>query len=309
MILQTIRHVVALLAFILWPTYVHACSLNVATIGSTSFAGGTGAGYDVFDPTVYYQPLTFRVTASDGACSYFATAAPAQESLSGGALAGTGGALTFEVYRDVTGTQPLRQAPVATMSDVLSGSVDEKKAATFQLAYAVTPLQVIAAGSYTGYISVALYEGKVGAGILRAQVQVPVTVNVPSVTQLSFADGGFDPDFGSYVLKFGTMHKGDLKGVNLRVRSNGGYRILLRSANEGSMRQTDPVDQSAVPYVTRIDGRPVVLGTAEVPVAQYADMTDRHGKTHRLDFEIGDIKNASAGDYQDIISIFLVSLR
>lgn len=286
------------------------CTLDVDVTNSPVWSGKDGRGYDVFDSETYFQPITFRVRAMGNGCKFFATAAAGTSLSSEGLLMGPSEALRFVVYRDATGTQPLQGASLATLADVLPGVLEKDgDSATFQIAYGIRAGQVVGPGIYTGQITIAAYEGELGSGHLLAQRTVPLTAVVPSVAETSFSEGKFDPNYGIFNLNFHTMYQGEIKGVTIRTRSNGGYRVLARSLNNGVMRHKDAVDKSSVPYRMTVDGQTIPLGENDIQVAQRAESTDSLGKTHRVDFEIGSIAGAGAGDYWDIVSITIISLH
>lgn len=287
-----------------------ACVGDVDVISAPSWAGKSGRGYDVFDAERYYQPLTFRIEAMRPGCQFFVTASAGATTGAEGVLTGGADNLRFTVYRDATGTQPLQGATLATWSDVLTGLLEKSgAAATFQIAYGIRPQQVVGPGVYVGEITLSAYEGELGSGTLIVQRTVPITVVVPSIAETSFSSGSFDPDFGIFHLDFNTMHQGDIKGVTIRTRSNSGYRVLARSLHNGAMRHVDRADTSTVPYRMTVDGRPIPLGDDDMEIALRPDGTDSNGKSHRVDFEIGDISGAGAGDYWDVVSITIISLR
>jgi len=304
------KHLLFILALIFSgaPGVAQACALAIETTSSANFAGGSGRGYDVFDPTTYFQPLTFRVRALEGICPFYVTVGPTNAASGVGQLLGTSGKLTFAVYRDANDAQVLRAGASATAAEVLTGSLKEKESASYQVTYAIPAQQIVAGGVFTGDVEITVYEGKVGAGVLRARQIVPLSVMVAAVTELSFAQGLFDPNFGIYLLNFNTMHRGDIKGVTLRTRSNGGYRIYLRSVNGGAMRQLVP-EASAVPYTLSVDGKAIPITDSDVQVVSFPGATSPSGNAHRVDVQIGDTAGAAAGDYYDLISISIYSFR
>jgi spore coat protein U-like protein len=286
------------------------CSLDLDSSTTTQWIGVDGRGYDVFDPTTLYQPLALSIRSVDGTCSFYATVASNASKGSDGLLYSGSDTLQFTVYRGANGGQPLSATAATTEADVLVGAVGAGgDKATFQVAYSIAPQQVVPPGDYTGEITVSLYEGKFGAGTLRAQHQIPLTVHVPSITELSLSQGAFNPEKKVETVAFGTLHQGDIRGLNLQARSNGGYRILLQSENGGAMRDTDPADDSTVPYECYVDGRLVKLSKSASDAVSSSTVTDPLGRSHRLDFRIGALGHATAGDYRDVVTVTVISLK
>ena len=153
-----------------------------------------------------------------------------------------------------------------------------------------------------------MYEGRAGTGLLRAQHQVPLTVHVPALAELSLSDSTFDVNKHDKPVNFGKLTEGDIKGATIHARSNGGYRILLHSENSGALRNVDPSDQSAVPYDCFVDGRPLPLSRTDREGLSSSTPTDPLGRLHRIDFRIGAIGNATAGNYQDVVTVTVMSL-
>lgn len=294
------------------PGAAGACSLAIMDVGSTTWSGKHGAGYEVFDPQRYAHAVNFRVRGRDGACPFFVTVAPAI-TVDGvtGELRGPGDPLRFELHKDASAARPLKPLAIAGPGDVFADvSAGDDGTRAFQFAIILPPQQVVAPGGYSGDIEVAAYEGQVGSAILRDRRRLPVSVSVPSVAQLSFSEGaGFDPNYGSYTVNFNDLRPGKRRTVSLKARSNGGYRITLESLN-GALRHLDASDGSAVSYSVTIDGAPLSLPRAvPTPAILNAQATGPGGRQHLLEFTVGEIGDASPGDYRDVVSLEVLSLR
>jgi hypothetical protein len=305
-----IQRTLLLLWALLWSSFAQACALDIDTIGATAWSGSDGRGYDVFDASVYYQPLSFDVRAIEGSCAFYVTVAAASVGNGVGLMTGSGGQIDFQVYRDATGALALRSTPLATEAEVITGFVNNKGAPVrTQVAYSIPALQIVGPGTYSGQITIAAYEGKYDAGILRAQTTIPLSIVIPSIAELSFATDTFNASRKQVSVDFGYMYESETKGITMRARGNGGYRLLVSSQNGGVMRQRDPLDISAVPYTATIDGKSVQLGRSEVEAASYQGITSAQGNIHRMDFRIGSLQDSSAGDYEDTVYITILSLR
>jgi spore coat protein U-like protein len=278
--------------------------------GGQQWIGNDGRGYGVFDDTTLYQPLTVNVRTLDAGCPFYVTVTPMAASGNEGALSGSGGVLRYTIYRDPSGKQILQPSALASDADVLSSVASTAGQTTsFQVSYSIAPQQVVTPGTYTGQILVSAYEGRVGTGLLRAQHQVPLTVRVPALAELSLSDGIFDVRKKDKAVNFGKLNEGDIKGVTIHARSNGGYRIFLRSDNNGALRNLDPGDTSTVPYDCFVDGQPMPLGRSDREGLASSTPTDPLGRLHRIDFRIGSVGGATAGDYQDVVTVTVVSLQ
>lgn len=287
-----------------------ACRLNIVDVTSTQWRGVRGRGYDVYDPQRAAQIVTFRVQSRDGPCSYFATVVPASDpSGTRGQLRGPGAFLRYELGKDASGSQPLRAASLASTSEVFLGTATSDADTTnFDFVISMDAEQLVPPGVYQDDIEISTYEGSLGSGILRDRRRVSVSAPVPDVTEISFAPGtAFDPYYNTYTVNFAVMRGGEQRAVPLRVRSNSRYRLHFQSRNRGAMRHLDASDGSRVTYTMTVDGESVSLsggGSAIMGIP-----TPAYGRTHILHFIVGEIGNASAGDYEDVISLSIFSLR
>ncbi len=304
------RRIAPLLFLLLLMRSAAACSLAVDSAGGQQWIGSDGRGYNVFDDTTLYQSLTINVRAVDSACPFYVTVSPIVFSGNEGTLSGAGGSLRYTIYRDASGKQILQPSLIAADSEVLSGTASASGQTTsFQVSYSVPAQQVVPPGDYTGQILISVYEGRVGAGVPRAQHQVPLTVHVADLAQISLSEGTFDINKKEKTINFGKLNEGDIKGATIHTRSNSGYRILVRSDNKGALRNINPSDQSEVPYDCFLDGRLVLLGDTDHEGLSSSTLTDPLGRLHRIDFRIGPIGGASPGDYQDVVTITVISLK
>ncbi len=288
-----------------------ACNINIGDITSTTWAGGNGRGYDVFDPQRRIQLVYFRVRSNDGGCAYYLTVSPSNGRGDGtGYLVGGEGSLEFGLSKDASGGQPLRPSGLAVEADMYVGAVPAGGTVIQQLVLSIPPEQVAGSGFYSGEIEFTLYEGVFGSGVVRDRRRVAVSAPVPSVAQVSFAEGtGFDPNRGSHTVHFGQLRAGDRQVVHVKARSNGGYRLLLQSMNGGALRPLDASDESVVPYTVLVDGSPLKLNGGETTAIVNSERTGPGGRTHRLEFVVDSTEDASAGDYGDVINLVVWSLR
>jgi len=292
---------------------VSACTLSVSEVTSTTWTGSNGQGYGVFEHSPHYQLVTFRVRSGDEPCPFFVTVAPASGAGGDeGTLQGPGQSLPFRVYRDANGSQPLRPLQLASPGEILPGIAPTGPAGTvFQFAYGIWPQQVVAPGAYVGEIEIAIYEGDLQSAIMRDRRRVEVSALVPAVSEVSFSEGPFfDPSRQNETVRFEQLRRGDERSVGMRVRANSGHRILLQSTNGGVMRHVDPSDTSTIPYFLTVDGVAVSLPKgASVPGVDDTMATSPIGALHRLRFTIGSLEQASAGEYEDLIMVTVLSTR
>lgn len=301
-----------LLTLLAWTPAAIACNLNIVNVTSGQWTG-RGRGYEVYDSARQAQVVNFTVESRNGSCSYFVTVSPVSAPSGGsGTLRGSGSTLRYDIYKDGSASQPLKPANLAGSSEVYSAVAPSGTSqAPLQFAFIVWPGQVVSGGLYSDEVEIAAYEGQLGNGILRDRRRMSIAAQVPQVAEISFSGGGgFDPNYNTYTVNFSAMRAGDRRLVNLKARSNGGYRILLSSPGGGVLHHVDPMDTSTVPYTLSVDGAQISLaGGGSVPAILNSALTPATGQDHRLEFNVGDTTNASAGDYRDVINISVFSLR
>jgi len=289
-----------------------ACSLSITDVTSTRWSGSRGQGYDVFSQERVAQAVTFRVQNREGGCAFFATVVPVSFTGSGaGFLRGGPQPLIYQVFKDASGDQRLMPRDLATENEVfISASRAGEGHMPFQFALVVPPQQVVSPGLYQDELEIRVYEGGLATGTLRDMRRIPVVVPVPAVAELSFSQGGaFDPGLGSYTVNFHKLQRASRRSIILRARANSGYRVLFRSVN-GALRHVDPGDDSLVPYTMMVDGAvtPLQPGASREGITNPMS-TDIGGRQHNIEFVVGEIGDASAGDYRDTISLTVIGLH
>jgi spore coat protein U-like protein len=278
------------------------------------WTGGTNPGYGVFDPAEVVQAVRFKVKLEEGgASSYFVTfSAGVSGSYSNREARYGSEALVYQVY-DSSGSQRtvLKALPSAIAGEVLSGTLTyegEIQELTYHIV--VTPSQIRGAGNYTDSFILTLYSGALEVYTEEDSRTVAFAVPVTEITGLSLLASGapFDPEVRSALMDFGTLQKDDQRQLDLRVRSNAGYRVTLESENSGALRHTKPGVATVVPYTLRFAGAIVNLELGpQTPVLQPGRITDANGDVYDIAVTIGSVSGAVAGSYRDVITITVAS--
>jgi hypothetical protein len=287
-----------------------ACTLSISEVTSTGWSGADSRGYDVFEQRANYQLVTFRVRSDDDPCPFFVTVAPASGAGDEGQLLGPGQPLPFRVYRDAGGSRPLKPLQLAGPGEVLLGTAPTGPAGTvFEFAYGIPPQRIVAPGDYLGEIEIAAYEGDLQSAVLRDRRRVQVSALVPAESQVWFSERpSFDPTRPNETVRFEQLRGGDERSAAMRVRANAGYEILLQSANGGVLRNSDPSDTSTIPYTLTVDGAPVALPKGGAVLALVGSgATPAIGDLRQLRFTIGNVGLPTAGDYEDTITVTVLS--
>jgi spore coat protein U-like protein len=291
------------------PPALAACDLDIRNIGTVRWAGSGGRNYDVFDPATNAQVVTFEIRHRGDACAFIVAASYSPGAGGARRLAGPGGTLDYQLYVDRSLTRVLKDLPGATPQEVIVGAAPAgNNDQALEFVMSIPPLQVVAAGTYEDELDFSVYEGVPGAATLRDQRRVRFEARVDPVVQFTFAAGTvFDAAQRSARVDFGVMQAGTTRDLGLGARGNTYYRISLSSENRGVMRHVDPGDNSVVPYALSFDGRPIPLNQHSAAAVEDAAPTDAVGRRHTFQFTVGDLGTASAGDYQDVITVTMTA--
>ena len=274
---------------------------------------GAGAGYYVFDPVDRVQPVTFTVTKVDGTCTYFVTATvETGGSFEARQMVGGGRRLVFNVFTNSIKTNPIRDLPVATANDVITGSFERAGVAsnTHQHYYWIQPRQIASPGVYSGLVRFKLYQGNQQSNTLVSTSQVQFIANVRPVAEVSVVDTGapFDAAKVDRTVNFGSARKGQRAGFDLKARGNNGFEVTIQSLNGGVMRHANAHDTSTVPYTLVVGGRQIALtGGSATLAASVLATTGADGLPFPVEVEIGEFGTASPGNYTDVLTINVTS--
>jgi spore coat protein U-like protein len=162
------------------------------------------------------------------------------------------------------------------------------------------------AGTYSDTVSLKLYSPEDGSGGLQQERALPISITVPRFLSLSVVDSGglFDPAQDTARLDFGTLETGKSLGVDLLVRGSVDYTVSVRSANRGRLAMLAPSDGSTVPYTMTVNSVVHSLaGESGAVISQGSGPTRPSGNRYPLFFTIGEIRDATSGDYADDLTI------
>jgi len=152
-----------------------------------------------------------------------------------------------------------------------------------------------------------IYAGTLGGTHTSNATQaVSVSITVPALIDLSLVPtgGSFNPAATVATMDFGILSMGEVRSTDLLVRSNASFAVSLQSQNGGKMTNNITGDTSTVPYTLQFSSAPVALpaGTPTTVVAS-APPTSAGGTRYPIQVTIGDFGMATAGAYQDNITI------
>lgn len=169
--------------------------------------------------------------------------------------------------------------------------------------------QTVPAGDYAERITLRLFDRR-GGGRLVDEVGLTLRTQVASRAEINLAQQpGLDFDAGrSYdQVDFEELETGESRAIVLRVRSNASYRLSLSSENAGVLVRDGSGGADQIGYSAQLDGNPVSL---TAPVLLLRDPL-AVGAVEELIFNvvIGEVGEARAGRYADMITVFVEPVR
>lgn len=204
-------------------------------------------------------------------------------------------------------------ADAVTSSEYIEGTAPEKNTTYTSRFFISAPGQnnnLILAGTYVDIVQVSIYGYNENSGnyLFDETANLTAVFYVPKKLQISLLDEGqaFDAASTSKTLDFGIMQQNQEKGADLRILSNGSYRLNLSSLNNGKLVQ----GSQSVAYSLRVNGSAISLATsASSPVQIGAgNITDQAGHLYNLKVKISEsVENKNAGLYQDVITITAIA--
>ncbi len=170
---------------------------------------------------------------------------------------------------------------------------------------AVLQSQMVPPGLYQDSVTVLLYEGANGVDGLKETAPMGISVDVPAFVTLSLVTtgGAFDPALDTMTLDFGALAQGGQRDMEVLVRANVNFGVDVESANLGSLSNIDIGDPSTVPYQMTVDASPVDLSAGPVNVVSDVGPTPLGGNRYAVVFTIGSLGGASAGAYEDVLTV------
>lgn len=289
------------------------CKLKITNLKTVDFHGPAGHGYEVFHGEQHSEAVEFKVERKSGSCSFIVGFSRGNGGpLTDRRLSFGGNSLRYQLYKNLSATQILKDVPLANTDEVLSGTLSSSQdSVSFQFYFAIPFLQIVPPGTYRDTVRVSVYEGTVQSAQLRDQEQLRLEARVPTTAEFGFGGSHhFEPGDRAAKVDFDNLSVGAVRQMHLHARSNSGYRITLRSVNGGVLKNSAPRDDSRVPYTLQVDGAPVALGgSAPVTVIGRSGLTSELGTEHHLRFSLGDISDAGPGTYEDVIQVTLFPAR
>lgn len=162
------------------------------------------------------------------------------------------------------------------------------------------------AGNYTDSVRVRLYSGlPFNDPLLEDTVNFNITFSIQSSIALSLVDVGapFSEGDTEQLMDFGVITSGEFMEADLKVKSNAGYRVYVKSENKGKLKHqtlNDKISYSMLANTTNVN---LNVGGQGYKVADKSGVTPAGGDNIRIKVTLGNPGNANTGVYTDFVTI------
>jgi spore coat protein U-like protein len=299
---------------LLLSTFTFGCVVDF-DLTNTTWTMGAGS-YNSFDSTEYTQTIQFDVNVlTNGECNFFIGMSDGGESgyVRLAEPSASTQNISYNLYKDVDLTNVLKgTADFVSTSDMLEGTVTSGNSGAYsQIVYLNVPYhQIIESESYLDTIEVKLYEGDwddVENATLIQTKDVVLTIPVSSSISLSLEDTDYETEL-NVEKNLETIVNDKSIGINIYVRSNDSYKLMIQSANAETMI-TGLSNETPLPYEFRVDGTLVDLSSGlAVEALNTNAATVQLGKLYTGQLKVPEIDDVFSGTYEDTITFTVESL-
>lgn len=224
------------------------------------------------------------------------------------------GSINYNLHPAINMSGTLKDfSDAVTASEYIEGTAPEKNTVYSNRFFVSVPGQnnnLLLAGTYVDILQVSIYGYNENSGkyLFDEAANLTTVFLVPKKVQVSLLDEGqaFDASSTSKTMDFGIMQQNQEKGADLRILSNGSYRLNLSSLNNGKLVQ----GTQSVTYSLRVNGSSVSLSSSANNPVQIGSgtITGQAGDLYNLKVKIGEsVANKNAGLYQDVITITAIA--
>jgi spore coat protein U-like protein len=142
------------------------------------------------------------------------------------------------------------------------------------------------------------------------QTSATIQCIMPTEIDISLVDTGaaFNLSDTNQVLNFGTLTQGDSQSFDILARSNAGYAIYFSSQNNGKLKHLS--ENESIDYSVIAGGSTINLGSSQSTpalIAQATGVTSEDGARIPIEVTMGNPQSKLQGQYQDLITITVMS--
>lgn len=290
------KSLISFLFCFLGPKIVLACTDLRATSATNLVLTDVGA------------PGTISITVqkTGAPCDYFVTLSAGSSGNFDRKLFSGSESIRYNIYRDSSLSQVIKDIPEANANEVISGSFvntgDETHSYTVLVKAVTNSFQPT--GMYHDNINLRIFKSAYSAAapVARTVNGIHVVYNQPVVQSLSLVDAGgaFQQGDTKQLVSFSPLREGARQTFDLLIRSNSNYLLKVESQNEGKLKHAT-LDRF-VNYVLELGGRPIDLRATSVMGRANSMLDPSAGDRYPMTVKIGATRGALAGRYNDYIT-------
>lgn len=232
--------------------------------------------------------------------------------------AATNATIEYNIFKNSGSSGLLKDKPDITSSnETFIGTIARNQTITHTYYFVLGSINASSPpryGDYTDTIVVHDYHGTWnGSSTLDDSMNLNITINVPKMIQLALIASGdvFDSTQTSKVLDFGELELNEELGFDIKLVSNAGYNLLVSSANNGKLKNTTVVDPNGLIdyefYANNVLRGLSSSASSPVSIASGTGVTPAGGATVPIRVKIGSVSGKIQGDYEDTITVTVVS--
>jgi spore coat protein U-like protein len=270
---------------------------------------GSPGGYDCFTSAAYPNTVDFTITkTASGRKDYAVTAGPSANT---GAytrqLRFGGSVLNYQLYTTSGLNYTLKEPPTAIVNEVLSGSVPGSAGQVIPLSFVffIPPGQVVPPGTYTDQVNISIYDAYNTVGSPQATRTITIRAAVVAGAAMSIVPSGapFNSSRPQYTLNFGQLTTGQQQACDILIKQNNNCTLFYSSANSGVLKQVPTPTTDQIPYTCQVAGSLLDLTQAGSISLPSGISAGPDGSRYPVNITIGNVANATAGTYEDQITI------
>lgn len=223
--------------------------------------------------------------------------------------------ISYNIYKNSDGTGILKDKPdIVSNSETFLGTIANNQVIASSYYFIVSGINSTSPprfGTYTDTLVLKDYHGTWNTtSTLDDTINVNVTITVPKLIQLSLQSSGdvFDSSQTSKILDFGILEENEELSFDIKVVSNAGYNVSVASENSGKLKHGTAAGVNAlIDYEFYANNTLKGLSSSPVSIATGTGLTPAGGASVPIRVKIGQVDNKIEGDYQDVITVSVVS--
>lgn len=276
------------------------CDLEITADSAIDWRGLYGRGYEVFEPSEYFEVVMVEIRHVGPPCEFFLTAASFGDSFQP-SLAGPGNRLIYDLRREPSGPSIFSPDFLGDQFSRVSGQFGAGVQSQSAILYlTIPPGQAVSGGAYSGQPILRVFRNDADGPDLLDEVTVDVFVPVPPVLSVELADAG--PGARTMDIDLGNLGRPIDRTVFFEVRSNAPITANVSSQNKGVLAHF--AGAPGIPYRLLLGDREVSLENASASV----ELNDTRTlyQPVPLKIQVEGNANAAAGTYSDTVTVTFV---